>query len=222
MSALRSTRTVQAQRPVAAARTRIVVHATLPVERIAVQSILAGQRQFDVSADLVRPGLAGRRSPDVLVWVGGGQSAEAQITAALAMPQTLVVLREISAVPAVASLRAGAAGLACLGCHLDELPQAVASIAAGLGWFAPCVARMVADHLAGRASLREADSRGLTPRELLVLRSIAKGEDNMEVAHDLGIDVRTVKFHASNIYRKLGARHRSEAVSLAYRLGLIA
>jgi DNA-binding NarL/FixJ family response regulator len=208
--------------PVTPARSRIIVHAPLLAERIAVQAILADQGQFEISVDLVPPGPARRRSTDVLVWVGGGQLAEARASTALAMPRTLVVLREISAAPAVASLRAGAAGLACLGCHFEELPQAVASVAAGLGWFAPCLAKSVADHLAGRAGLREADSWGLTPRELLVLRSIAEGENNMEVARRLGIDVRTVKFHASNIYRKLGARHRSEAVSLAYRLGLTA
>jgi DNA-binding NarL/FixJ family response regulator len=162
-----------------------------------------------------------RWPPDVLVWVGGprrsGPPAEP-----VPQQKTLMVLREISAASAVMCLRQGANGLACLRCHLDQLPQAVDAINTGEGWLAPCMAKVVADHLAGRAWLLESDSHGLTARELLVLRSIATGANTGEVAARLGIDIRTVKFHASNIYRKLGARHRAEAVAIAYRLGLAA
>jgi DNA-binding NarL/FixJ family response regulator len=51
---------------------------------------------------------------------------------------------------------------------------------------------------------------------------MANGATNAEVAGELRLDVRTVKHHASSIFRKLGARNRAEAVALAYRLGLVA
>jgi DNA-binding NarL/FixJ family response regulator len=205
-------------------RARIMIHAPQAVERLAVQAILSRQPRFDLSFGSRLPGNATQQlqPPALLVWVGCGLSLQPLAGPPRPWPRTLVVLREINAIAAVSSLRSGAAGLTCLGCHLDELPQAVDAIAAGQGWLAPCLAKGVADHLAGRARMRESDSCGLTARELRVLQSIAAGADNIEVADDLGIDVRTVKFHASNIYRKLGARHRAEAVALAYRLGLTA
>ncbi len=200
---------------------RVVIYAPTAVERIAVESILSRQDRFWVcvrSAQHDRLARAAQHGADVVVWVGCGFSP----CSGAAGAKTLVVLRDVTATAAVSSLRSGAAGLTCLGCHLDELPHAVDAIAAGTGWLAPCLAKIVADHLAGRSRIDASESGSLTARELLVLRSIACGADNTQVADDLGIDVRTVRFHASNIYRKLGARHRAEAVAMAYRLGLAA
>lgn len=205
--------------------TQILIHAPAAVERIAVESILSREQRFSISvrsmhADQVaRPA---RRDADVVVWVGCGFGQRPPTGTAAANLRTLVVLRDVTATAAVSSLRAGAAGLSCLGCHLDQLPQAIDAIGAGHGWLAPCAARIVADHLAGRSHMHASESGSLTARELLVLRSIACGADNSQVAGNLGIDVRTVRFHCSNIYRKLGARHRAEAVAMAYRLGLTA
>jgi DNA-binding NarL/FixJ family response regulator len=203
---------------------RIMIHAPGAVERIAVESILSRERRFSISVRLMtqtqdRPAGTANRDADVVVWVGSGFS---QGLSAIPAPRILVVLRAVTATAAVSSLRAGAAGLTCLGCHLDQLPQAVDAIRFGQGWLAPCMARVVADHLAGRSRMQAAEYGSLTARELLVLRSIACGANNFKIAGDLGIDVRTVRFHASNIYRKLGARHRAEAVAMAYRLGIIA
>jgi DNA-binding NarL/FixJ family response regulator len=206
--------------------TRILIHAPAAVERIAVESILARPQKYRISvraAQHDRTMTRAHQDADVLVWAGGAYSRPAPAGPAVpGRPRILAVLRDGTATAAVTSLRSGAAGLTCLGCHLDQLPQAVDAIAAGQGWLAPCLARAVADHLAGRSTMHAAESGTLTPRELLVLRSIACGADNTEVAGSLGIDVRTVRFHASNIYRKLGARHRAEAVAIAYRLGLAA
>jgi DNA-binding NarL/FixJ family response regulator len=66
------------------------------------------------------------------------------------------------------------------------------------------------------------DGYGLTPREALILKHIANGATNAEVATEVRLDIRTVKHHASSVFRKLGARNRAEAVALAYRLGLVA
>jgi DNA-binding NarL/FixJ family response regulator len=204
---------------------QIVIHAPTAVERVAVESILSRELRFSISVRSGQHGWtvgAAYRKADVLVWVGDGFSQAPRADETAWLPRTLVVLRDVTATAAVSSLRSGAAGLTCLGCHLNELPQAVDAIRAGDGWLAPCAAKTVADHLAGRSRMQACESGSLTARELVILRSIACGADNSEVAGNLGIDVRTVRFHASNIYRKLGARRRAEAVAIAYRLGLIA
>jgi DNA-binding NarL/FixJ family response regulator len=65
------------------------------------------------------------------------------------------------------------------------------------------------------------DASGLTPRELEVLRLVAGGETNAEIAHRLELSVHTVERHAANLYRKIGARGRADATAYAVRRGLI-
>jgi DNA-binding CsgD family transcriptional regulator len=66
-----------------------------------------------------------------------------------------------------------------------------------------------------------ADPAGLTAREVEVLRLVAQGESAKEVAHTLGIGVRTVEYHLKNVYAKLGARGRADAVAQAASRGLL-
>jgi DNA-binding NarL/FixJ family response regulator len=63
---------------------------------------------------------------------------------------------------------------------------------------------------------------GLTDRETAILRCIALGRSNRSIAKELWVTEQTVKFHLTNIYRKLGAANRTEAARHAYRLGLAA
>jgi pimeloyl-ACP methyl ester carboxylesterase/DNA-binding CsgD family transcriptional regulator len=65
------------------------------------------------------------------------------------------------------------------------------------------------------------DASGLTPRELEVLRLVAGGETNAEIAHRLGLSVHTVERHAANLYRKIGARGRADATAYAVRRGIV-
>jgi DNA-binding NarL/FixJ family response regulator len=66
-----------------------------------------------------------------------------------------------------------------------------------------------------------AKKRGLTGRELAVLRALGEGRSNKEIAGSLWLAEQTVKFHLTNIYRKLDVRSRTEAVHWAYRHGLL-
>lgn len=68
---------------------------------------------------------------------------------------------------------------------------------------------------------RSSDWSGLTDRELEVLRLVAAGQTNDEIAHRLGISVHTVERHASNLYRKIGARGRADATAWALRRGVV-
>lgn len=62
---------------------------------------------------------------------------------------------------------------------------------------------------------------GLTDRELSILRLVAEGLSNLDIASKLYVTEQTVKFHLSNIYRKLGVGNRTEATRFAYRNGMI-
>jgi DNA-binding NarL/FixJ family response regulator len=79
----------------------------------------------------------------------------------------------------------------------------------------------LADSPEASASSSVPDASGLTPRELDVLRLVADGQTNAEIAHLLGLSVHTVERHAVNLYRKIGARGRADAAAYAVRRGLV-
>ena len=62
---------------------------------------------------------------------------------------------------------------------------------------------------------------GLTERELTILGALARGLSNDEIAKEFWVAPQTVKFHLSNIYRKLGVKNRTEATRIAYQHGLV-
>ena len=72
---------------------------------------------------------------------------------------------------------------------------------------------------AGRSS--SADELGLTAREVSILNALARGLSNQAIGRELFVAEQTVKFHLTNIYRKLDATNRTEAVRLAYQRGII-
>jgi len=71
------------------------------------------------------------------------------------------------------------------------------------------------------SSSRQATEAGLTAKEQEVLAALARGLSNQQIAKELWLAEQTVKFHLSNIYRKLDAANRTEAVRLAYQRGII-
>ncbi|MDC7120411.1 response regulator transcription factor [Cellulomonas fimi] len=131
---------------------------------------------------------------------------------------------------AFAALRAGASGFLLKTARPDELVDAIRTVAAGTSVVAPRVLRRMLDlfapHLPAapdQASTRDVVDprlRALTPRELDVLRLIAEGASNTEIAAELFVSEATVKTHVGNVFAKLGARDRVQAVILAYECGL--
>ena len=71
------------------------------------------------------------------------------------------------------------------------------------------------------AEASTADDAGLTERELAILRALGDGMSNKQIARELWLAEQTVKFHLTNIYRKLNVTTRTEAVNAAYRRGLL-
>ena len=66
-----------------------------------------------------------------------------------------------------------------------------------------------------------AKALGLTERELTILGALARGLSNDEIAKEFWVAPQTVKFHLTNIYRKLGVKNRTEATRIAYQHGLV-
>ncbi|OZM77397.1 response regulator transcription factor [Pseudonocardia sp. MH-G8] len=125
------------------------------------------------------------------------------------------------------ALRAGASGFLLKDAPPAELVRGVRTVAAGESLLSPAVTRELIGRFAGR--LRPATSTGqpsgalatLTPRELEVLRLIAAGLSNAEIAAELVLAAETVKTYVSRILAKLDLRDRVQAVVLAYRTGLV-
>ena len=101
-----------------------------------------------------------------------------------------------------------------------RLCEAIRIVARGGMYLDPAVASKVTAWLAGR--VRPSKAPELTGREVAVLEAIAAGKRNKEIAGALNISERTVKFHASAIFSKLGATNRTEAVRIAIANRLLA
>ncbi len=121
------------------------------------------------------------------------------------------------------ALRAGASGFLLKDAPAAQLLHGIRTVATGAALLAPEVTRKLVGRYAAR--IRPAESAAadtvLTPRELEVLRLIANGLSNSEIATTLVISQETVKTYVSRILAKLGLRDRVQAVVHAYRNGLV-
>lgn len=156
----------------------------------------------------------------------------------LAMPEVdgVAVLRELRATGArtrviiftvfdtderiIAAVEAGAAGYLLKGAPRADVFAAVRVVAGGGSLLAPLAASAVLRRVRGESPPGAGPT--LTPREQLVLEHVARGLGNKQIAARLGISERTVKFHVSAVFTKLGATNRTEAVTRAAQAGLIA
>lgn len=116
----------------------------------------------------------------------------------------------------VRAVQAGASGYLLKGAPRDQIFNAIRIVAAGGSLLEPIVASKLMQHLSNPGV---ADTP--TAREREVLRLIAQGKLNKEIADELDISERTVKFHVSAILSKLGAGNRTEAVRIAVQRGLV-
>lgn len=119
------------------------------------------------------------------------------------------------------ALGAGVRGILPRDANPEEISAAIQACAAGLAVMPPGAVDSLLSANADKQSEIDAPDQILTPREIEVLRMIADGLGNKEIASKLGISDHTVKFHISSTFAKLGASNRAEAVTLGIRLGLI-
>ncbi|MFI0734397.1 response regulator [Streptomyces sp. NPDC021225] len=121
------------------------------------------------------------------------------------------------------ALAAGASGFLLKDMAAERLFEAVRVVAAGEALLAPTVTRrLIGEFVRLRPHTAEPTPLALlTPRETEVLRLIAEGLANAEIAARLTVSAETVKTHVSRVLAKLGARDRAQAVMLAYEFGLV-
>ena len=121
------------------------------------------------------------------------------------------------------ALRAGASGFILKNAPPEDLIEAVRVVADGNALLAPSVTRRIINEFAQRTPRKDLNEKlnSLTEREIEVMRLIAKGKTNSEIAADLFVGETTVKTHISNLFTKLDLRDRVQAVVYAYESGLI-
>ena len=121
------------------------------------------------------------------------------------------------------ALRAGASGFLLKDAGADELLHAVRVVADGEALLSPSITRRLIADYARRppASEQPAALAELTPRELEVLRMLARGLSNGEIARELVLGEATVKTHVARVFQKLDLHDRAQAVVLAYETGLV-
>ena len=122
-----------------------------------------------------------------------------------------------------AAMRAGASGFLLKDAPREQLVTAVRTVARGEALLAPAVTRRLIERFVERPAPLEAAPAlaELSARELEVLRLVAPGLSNAEIAGELIIGEATVKTHVARVLRKLGLRDRVQAVVLAYESGIV-
>jgi DNA-binding NarL/FixJ family response regulator len=139
------------------------------------------------------------------------------------LPATIILTTFDDDQLVLAGLKAGARGYLLKDVSLDQLVDAVKTVAAGGSLVAPVVTQRLLSGLERMhnefVSLDRPDP--LTERETEILRLMAGGYSNKEIANSLGVAEGTVKNHVSNILSKLGVRDRTRAVLKAFELGIV-
>jgi DNA-binding NarL/FixJ family response regulator len=186
-----------------------------------------GQRAVDLAAQL---------APDVVLMdirmpILDGLEATRRLTAATPgpppeMPRPRVIILTTFDLDEYVyeALRAGASGFLLKDAPPDQLTAAIRIVASGDALIAPSITRRLITEFAARPVPRTGPPSGLadlTARELEVLRLVARGNSNAEIAVALVVSSTTIKSHVARILMKLDLRDRVQAVVLAYELGLI-
>jgi DNA-binding NarL/FixJ family response regulator len=177
---------------------------------------------------------ASRSRPDVVVMdirmpvMDGVEATRRIVDAAVGGtgPRVLVLTTFDADEYVVEALRAGASGFLLKDVPPADFVDAIRIVARGDALLAPSVTRQLLDRFRDRlprSSDRRADElRELTDRELEVLKLVARGLSNREIADQLVLSEATVKTHVSHVLLKLDLRDRAQAVVLAYETSLVA
>ncbi|MDT0164926.1 response regulator transcription factor [Actinotalea sp. AC32] len=176
--------------------------------------------------------LVQRERPDVVLMDirmprGDGLAATRAITADARTSRTRVLVLTTFDVDehVFAALRAGASGFLPKDTPPDDLLAAIRVVAAGEALLAPSVTRRLIEEFVRRTPeappARPPGVDTLTEREREVLREVAAGRSNHEIADDLVVSYGTVKTHVSSLLMKLACRDRAQLVMVAYEAGVV-
>ena len=206
---------------------RIVIADDDPLVRMGLRAILGSEPGWDVVAEAGNgeEAVAAVRehTPDVVLMdvrmpTMDGLAATREITAeGLATAVLVLTTFEVDEY-VFEAMRSGAAGFVLKRVPPTELIEAVRIVAAGESLLFPASTRAVIERFATTESV---DMPELTEREQVVLRELARGRSNQEIASGLFVSVETVKSHVASILMKLGVRDRTQAVIVAYESGFV-
>lgn len=203
---------------------RILVVDDHPVVRAGMVALLGEVEDFDIVGEAATGAEAlavvPRLTPDVVLMdlrmpVMDGAEATARLRGLEGAPEVLVLTTYDTDADIVRAVESGARGYLLKDTPPTVLADAIRRAAAGETVLAPPVAARLAERLRAPARVE------LTPRELDVLRAVARGLSNAEVGRELFIGEATVKTHLLRIFAKLEVTDRTAAVTAAYRQGLI-
>ena len=203
---------------------RVIVVDDHPVMRGGIVSLLALEPDIDVVGE-AGDGAEARRivleqRPDVTLMdlrmpVLDGVGAIEQIRSEWPEASVVVLTTYDTDEAIVRAIEAGASGYLLKDAPPDELIDAVRQAAGGETVLAPPVAKRLIERV------RDPESGALSQRELEVLRAVASGNTNADIAAALHISQATVKTHLIHIYDKLGVNDRAAAVARAYESGIL-
>ena len=212
-------------------RTRVLIVDDQPLMRAGFKSVLEASGQVDVVGEAATGAeaieQARRLGPDVVLMDVRMPDMDG-IEATRRMPQQKVLILTTFGLDEyiIEALRAGASGFLLKDAPVDDLLGAVRAVAAGDAQLSPAVTKRLLDQVARKlpAAVDRDDAllEELTTREQEVLRLLAVGMSNAEIAEALVVSEATVKTHVSSVLGKLGLRDRVQAVIYAYENGLVA
>jgi DNA-binding NarL/FixJ family response regulator len=197
-----------------------------PIVHDGVAAVLRGEPDIRVVASAATTAEAMRRiaerAPDIVLMdlrLPGEDGLEGVTRILAAYPALRVIMFTASDADeyVFAAIKAGAKGYVLKGSPGQDLVRAIRQVYAGDSYLSPAIGAMLARQVASP----KRGSGLLSPRELAVLRLVAAGQSNQQIAGALRISERTVKFHVTAIFNKLGADNRAQAVALASRRGLL-
>jgi DNA-binding NarL/FixJ family response regulator len=188
--------------------------------RQGLRSMLRLQPDVEVVAELehvaeILPALERTPCDVLLLDLQMDRSALAEIAALAQRTAVIVVTASERPEDAIVAIRAGASGLVFKRFAIETLMKAIHAVQAGRVWFPSEIQAEIT------ARLREPADGPLTPREREIVRHVALGLRNAEVAERLGITEVTVKSHLNSVFQKLGLRDRVQLTLYAVRAGLV-
>ena len=161
-----------------------------------------------VLLDIVMPGL-------------NGLEVAARLAKLDSAIRVVILSMHISEEYVLQALRAGAAGYLLKGSAVAELELAIRAVVRGDTYLSPAVSKRVVDDYVSRTSGASDPLAALTPRQREILQLVAEGGSTKEIAHRLGLSVKTIEAHRSQIMERLGIHDIPGLVRFAVRAGLI-